>query len=444
MQEGMLFHSLLEPNSSVYLQQTSYRLRGKLEHEIVEKSLNQLCKRHDILRTAFVHEGQDQPLQVVLKERKEDFSYMDISERSTAEEKELFITRFMEKDRQHSFDLTYDPLMRVALIRVNPAEYEFIWSHHHILMDGWCTGILISEYFEIYNSFLEGRDYRLPPSVPYSGYIKWLQKQDKETSRMYWQTYLAHYGESRGLPKKKVSGPGSREYKNERVTLQMEKNDSARLARMAARIGVTVNTIIQSLWGIILGKYNGHRDVVFGAVVSGRPSEIHGIEQMVGLFINTIPVRITYNAAESFAALVRRMHENAIESEPHHYYPLADIQTDHPLKQNLFDHILIFQNFPPPPRLRGQLEVSNLQMFGHTSYDFNVNIDHGEQLRLSIQYNANVYPGELVNKIANHFITILIRAGENMDTAIENLAGVPLQNKRKEIMNQFNDDLENE
>jgi len=292
-------------------------------------------------------------------------------------------------------------------------------------------------------SWRKGSD-RLPPAVPYSGYIKWLQKQNKETSGSYWQTYLAHYGESRGLPKKKVSGPGIREYKSERVTLQLGKNESARLARMAASIGVTVNTIIQSLWGIILGKYNGHRDVVFGAVVSGRPSEIPGIEQMVGLFINTIPVRITYNAAESAAALVRRTHENAIESEPHHYYPLADIQTEHPLKQNLFDHILIFQNFPPPPRLQGDLEVSNLRMFGHTSYDFNVNIDHGERLRLSIQYNANVYPEELANKIADHFITILTRAGENIDTTIEYLAELPLRNKRKEIMDQFNDDLENE
>lgn len=457
MQEGMLFHALLSPDSSAYFEQTSYRLQGELQPEIVQKTLDELFKRHDILRTAFIHEGRDRPLQVVLKHRPADFTYKDISTVPNAAEKEKWINQFKEEDLKRSFDLTRDVLMRVALIRLNPLEYEFIWSHHHILMDGWCTGILIAEYFEIYNSYLEERDYRLPPVVPYSGYIKWLEKQNKEISRRYWRNSLMHYEEPSGIPKSKTHDPTSREYKNERLGLQLGKEESARLTRAAAAAGVTVNTIIQALWGIILGKYNGRRDVVFGEVVSGRPPEIYGVDRMMGLFINTVPIRINYQPGESFGELVNRVHENAIESEPHHYYPLADILSDHPLKQNLFDHILIFQNYPTTQYIQGQAvqagktgqmkmgfqpKVSNFNIFEHTSYDFNVNVNHAGQLGISIQYNANVYFKELVNKIGNHFINTLTRLGENMEISIETLNHMLIEDKRKEIMNQFNEDLE--
>lgn len=456
MQEGMLFHALLAPGSSAYFEQTSYRLQGELKPEIVRETLDRLFERHDILRTAFVYEDRDRPLQVVLKSRQADFTYKDIGHLPTAAEKEAYIGRFREEDRERSFDLTRDALMRVTLIRLNPSEYEFTWSHHHILMDGWCTGILIAEYFEIYTGLLEKRDYRLPPVAPYSTYIKWLEKQNKEISREYWRASLAHYAEPRGIPKPKAHIPAGKEYKNARMKLELGKEESAGLARMAAAAGVTVNTIIQALWGIMLGKYNGCRDVVFGAVVSGRPAEIPGVERMVGLFINTIPIRIAFQPDETFWDLVRRVHENAIASEPHHYYPLADIQSDHPLKHNLFDHILIFQNYPTPQSIQGQAGrgkkehgntqpgISNFSIFEHTSYDFNVNINHAEQLMISIQYNAAVYPEELVGKIGNHFITTLTRLGENMKITIEMLSGVLVESKRKEIMSRFNEDLENE
>jgi len=444
MQEGMLFHSLLTPGSTAYFEQTSYRLRGKLDPVIVEKSLNRLFERHDILRTAFVHEGRDRPLQVVLKNRRVEFSYEDIGDRPTGAEKDAFIAEFREKDRQRSFDLTHDPLMRVALVRVGPEEHEFTWSHHHILMDGWCVGILIAEYFEIYNSYLEGREPRLPPAVPYSAYIRWLETQDKEASRSYWRDYLSGYPGGGGIPKQKAPGPGTGEYKNERMNLESGKEESARLTRVAAGIGVTVNTVIRALWGIVLGTYNGCRDVVFGAVVSGRPPDIPGVEQLVGLFINTIPVRITYRAGEPFSALARRVHEDAVESEPHHYFPLVDIQSQHPLKQNLFDHILIFQNFPATGQARGDLEVSDFHMFEHTTYDFNVNVNHGDLFALSIQYNADVYSEEWVNKIGSHFTTALTRVGENADAAVETLMGPPPRDRHREIVDRFNDDLESE
>ncbi|MCP4152889.1 MAG: hypothetical protein GY757_34470, partial [bacterium] len=169
MQEGMLFHNLYETGSSVYFEQMCYRLHGELDVGIVEKSINRLFKRYDILRTAFIHKDMERPLQVVLSKRKLDVYYKDISEESS-EEKTMFVETFKKEDRERSFDLSNDVLMRVAVLRLGRREYEFTWSHHHILLDGWCLGILITEFFDIYNSILSGHEPRLNPVKPYRNY----------------------------------------------------------------------------------------------------------------------------------------------------------------------------------------------------------------------------------------------------------------------------------
>ncbi len=192
MQEGMFFHALYEPTSSVYFEQTSYRMHGQLNIPLIEKSINELFRRYDILRTVFSQKKADQLLQIVLKEREADFHFEDISHRDN---KEDYVGEFKKKDRDRVFDLSRDVLMRVAVLKVGPEEYEFIWSHHHILMDGWCMGILITEFLQIYNCFLENRPYKLPAVIPYSEYIGWLERQDKKRSADYWNCYLEDYDE---------------------------------------------------------------------------------------------------------------------------------------------------------------------------------------------------------------------------------------------------------
>jgi amino acid adenylation domain-containing protein len=188
---------------------------------------------------------------------------------------------------------------------------------------------------------------------------------------------------------------------------------------MAGRNNVTLNTMIQALWGIVLGKYNNRRDVVFGTVVSGRPSEIPGVESMVGLFINTILVRIRYDEKTTFKELLRQVQDAAIDSEPYHYYPLAEIQSAHPLKQNLLDHILIFENYPITEQIEGMIsrgsennqsspwELLNVDRFEQSSYDFNLVVGPGEQLQVVFSYNANVYEDGFVRKIFKHLKKVL-------------------------------------
>ncbi|MCP5049717.1 MAG: non-ribosomal peptide synthetase, partial [bacterium] len=171
-----------------------------LDTGLVEKSLNQLVKRHAVLRTAFVHKDTRRPVQVVLKNRPVDFYYRDISHIGDSGEKEKFVREFKAKDKKRSFDLSKDKLVRASILRLDKATYEFTWSFHHILMDGWCIGILNSEFFAIYTGYLENRPYRLPVLKPYRAYTQWLEKQDKEESGRYWEHYLDGFEEQTGIP----------------------------------------------------------------------------------------------------------------------------------------------------------------------------------------------------------------------------------------------------
>jgi non-ribosomal peptide synthase protein (TIGR01720 family) len=424
MQEGMLFHALYDPSSTAYFMQISYRLHvhGRLEVSRVKESLNVLMARYQVLRTAFIYEGLDRPLQVVLNEHQIDFYYEDIRE-ATTEKREAFIGEFKDRDRRVGFDLGKGRLMRVALIRLGYVEYEFIWGFHHILMDGWCTGILISEFFRIYHTLLENRPVRLPPARAYKTYIEWLEQQNREESRNYWLNYLDGYDRAAGISNiNRVKAPG-KGYKNEQIVMAVTEKVTADLNKLARRNHVTLNTTLQTAWGILLGKYNGSRDVVFGAAVSGRPAEVEGVESMVGLFTNTIPVRIRYEDGDTrenrFNELLREVQQAAVDSEPHHYYPLAEIQSRSILKQDLIDHILVFESFPTAQQIDvhddtgeeeqvgAAVELLAMELHSQTNYDFNLILVPGERLTLRFMYNAGVYEREFVDRTLRHFLRII-------------------------------------
>ena len=421
MQEGMLYHSLYDYSTSIYVRQVSYRLQGDLDIVRVEKSLNELVKRHDVLRTVFIHEGIQQPVQVVMAERKVDFLYKDIREITGRDKKEVFIREFKLKDRIRLFDLSKEVLMRIIVIQLEDTEFEFIWIHHHILMDGWCSGVLIAEYFEIYNSYLENRPYDLSAVTPYRTFIQWLEKKDKNESKNYWKKYLHGYDQLASIhrthPLKASASEGA--YQLEGLSIRFEKDETEQIYQLAGKNRVTLNTLIQTTWGIVLAKFNGRKDVVFGVVVSGRPHEIEGIESMIGLFINTIPVRIRYNANTKFNDLIRNAQENAVDSEPHHYYSLAEIQAETPLKRDLLDHILVAEDFPVKQKIERALEkrnqystqrmpkLSNEEGFTYGNYDFGITIFPGEQLHIILDYNSVVIERELVQRIEGYFKNVL-------------------------------------
>ncbi|MCU0286117.1 MAG: amino acid adenylation domain-containing protein, partial [Acidobacteria bacterium] len=451
MQEGMLFHAVADNASHSYFQQLSYRLLGELDMYLVEKSLHELIKRHEILRTAFLYKDIDRPVQLVLKTRPCEFYYEDISTLETQAAKDDFIKHFKEKDKQHPFDLSTSVLMRTSILRIGEKEYEFIWSHPHILMDGWCNGILNTEFFEIYTGYLENRPYHLPAIKPYRTYICWLEKQDKEKSAQYWENYLESYEEQAGIPVIGVKKANEPVYKNEQIMIDLGRDKTTLLAKLAAANHVTVNTVAQVLWALLLGKYNSKEDVVFGAVVSGRPSGLEGVESMIGLFINTIPVRIRFAEKMKLNHLFRQVQQEALAGEPYHYHPLAEIQSRSPLKQNLINHILVFENFPFAEQIEGyggrankrneaQLQLTNIDAFAQTNYDFNVIFSGTEQLEIELRYNGSVYDSNYVKRVGEHFMLIIDQALNNPSSQISAIELIP-EAAKKEILTYFNEDL---
>ncbi|MCP5051502.1 MAG: amino acid adenylation domain-containing protein, partial [bacterium] len=426
MQEGMLFHALADESSYSYFEQVSYRLHGQLDIALMEKSLVELSKRHDILRTLFVHKDVPHPVQMVMKNRNIGFCYHDIDDTGDREEKENLAASFKVKDKERSFDFNDSVLMRISVLRVDESEYEFLWSSHHILMDGWCRGILNNEFFEIYTAFLENRPHKLPPVKPYRTYIQWLENRDKDESEGYWKQYLDSFEEQTGIPRTGLLEETGKGYNIQSVTAVLDNRKVVRLMKLASSHNVTLNSVTQTLWAIILAKYTGKEDVVFGSVVSSRPADLPGVESLVGLFINTVPVRIRLDEAKTFVELLRRVQKDAVECEPHHYYPLAEIQAQSIVKQNLINHLFIFENFPLAEQIEGledstgndsMFNLSRMEVFEQTNYDFNVTISVGNQLTVTFKYNANVYDPDMVDAIKNHFEGLIsqIVVVEDMD-----------------------------
>ena len=416
MQQGMLFHALLDKTSNSYFQQTAFRLHGELDIPLVEKSLHQLVKRHDILRTAFVHKNTPLPLQVVLQNRPVAFYYQDICHIADSQEKEKYVQEFKAKDKSATFDLSHDILVRISILQLAKADYQFIWSFHHVLMDGWCISIINDEFFAIYDSYVQQHTVQLPPIKPYRTYIQWLEKRDKDESSLYWQNYLAAFDEQTAiLPPKIKKNEQQTPYVNKDMSFILDVAKTTRLNHLAIRNNVTLNTLAQTLWAILLGKYTQKEDVVFGTVVSGRPFELDGIESMIGLFINTIPVRIRFHQDMVFTELLKKVQADALTSEAFHYHPLADIQSHSPLKQNLIDHLFEFENYPIADQIQsyGQdnnrnntgtsISLDNVNVFEQTNFDFNITVGGSGLLRITFYYNGYVLDDDYVTRIAHHY-----------------------------------------
>ncbi|MEQ9310665.1 MAG: amino acid adenylation domain-containing protein, partial [Balneolaceae bacterium] len=350
---------------------------------------------------------------------------------------------YRERDRSEKFNLSEDVLMRVRVYRTGAEEYDFIWSSHHILMDGWCMGIIVKEFWAIYNSIRSKTEINLPRVQPYSTFIKWLENLNHNESKNYWRVYLSNY-ENLASPPKTTINPQEFVTKETKKTLELSKEQTQSLHKISKTYGVTLNTIIQSIWGIQLSKYNGINDVVFGAVVSGRSPEIEGIESMVGLCVNTIPVRISFSEEESFDTLVRKVHERAIESERHHHSPLAEIQASTGSGVELLDHIIGFQNYPIEKQIEmlahdkgiDQIKVSQVNVFEQVNYDLSIVIVPGDEIRIIFDYNPNLY-GSTIENITHHLTNIINQIVLNHHICISEL-NILSEDEKGNLESKFN------
>ncbi|WP_181219296.1 plipastatin non-ribosomal peptide synthetase PpsC [Bacillus subtilis] len=404
MQEGMLFHSLYDEQSRAYFEQASFTINGQLDLERFQKSMDAVFDRYDIFRTAFIYKNVAKPRQVVLKQRHCPVHVEDISHLNE-KDKEHCTEAFKEQDKSKGFDLQTDVLMRISILKWAPDHYVCIWSHHHILMDGWCLGIVIKDFLHIYQALGKGQFPDLPPVQPYGTYIKWLMQQEREEAAEYWKKRLQHFEKASPLPKRTDQmSDGTLQ----QITFTIPEKETSELQKIAAACGATLNTVFQALWGIMLQKFNRRDDAVFGSVISGRPSELKDVENMVGLFINTIPIRVQSDFL-SFSDLVSGMQKDMTEAEAYSYFPLYDIQAQSALKQELIDHIIVFENTPTQQEIEElnqagsfDFSVKDFEMEEVTNYRCSVKVIPGRTLYVRIHFHTGAYQPNMMSEIKDY------------------------------------------
>ncbi|MDY8026325.1 amino acid adenylation domain-containing protein, partial [Paenibacillus polymyxa] len=442
LQKGMLFHSLLDADSEAYFEQVTFDLYGSLNVEAFTQGLDTLVQRNEALRTNFITGWRDEPIQVVFRERKCEVYFEDIRSVSD-EDPEKTIADFVSADKANKFDLARGSLMRVTVLRTGDESYHVIWSHHHILMDGWCMSFMIKEVFDTYFAFQEKRTLELPPVTSYSRYIEWLEAQDAAKASRYWSEYLAGYDQQTKLPREKT-GLKQGAFEAAEIDVELSKELTGQIERVARQHQVTLNTFMQTVWGLVLQVYNNSEDVVFGSVVSGRPAEIPGIESMIGLFINTIPVRIQGKAEETVAAILRKTQDQALASRAYETFPLFEIQSLSEQKRDLINHIMVFENYPMEEQIeqvvggdKEALKIANIQSPEQTNYDLDITVIPEEHILLRFTYNALTFREEDIRLIHGHFARALEKVAANPNIRVNQLELLTAAEK-EQILGAFN------
>ncbi|MDQ0416224.1 fengycin family lipopeptide synthetase D [Croceifilum oryzae] len=438
MQQGMYFHALLDPESTAYFEQTIFTITGEFDAKCFADSFQQLVDRHDILRTIFIQEGTEEPVQVVLQGLHAPAEIKDITELSEDEQNE-FLNQWIYEDRKKGFKLSEECLTRLMIFQTTPDQYRVIWSCHHLLIDGWCTPILLKEWIEIYDALRENRSANLSSTVPYQLYIEWLEQQDQEESLAFWKNSLAGYNEQVDLPQRSSWEEASQSSFKE-ITLVLDEATTKQLDMLSKSQQVTLNTALQGIWGILLGKYNQSQDVVFGNVVSGRPSEIPGVENIVGLFINTIPLRVQWEKEQNVLNFLQSLQKHAIQSQGYEYCSLANIQTQSELKQELIQHLWVFENYPMElgdKATANSLTIKDVVAFEETNYHLNLIVLPGSQLRIHFKFNENKYDPLMIEQVKKHLQALIHAVLQNPDQPISQLDFLTEADK-KQLLVDFN------
>ncbi|MFX3646303.1 MAG: amino acid adenylation domain-containing protein [Paenibacillus sp.] len=406
MQEALLFHSLYD-QGDVYFEQMIFTIEGFIDVKALERSMNKVIERYDTLRTIFIHDKINKPRQIVLRNRKVKLEYIQLTEPDPIEQRKM-IRQIAEEDRQRSFDLSKDILLRLQMIQTGPAAYTLIWSNHHILIDGWCLGILFQEWFSLYKQEIHGIPVQLDRVIPYKRYIKWLGEQQEFKAKTYWKNYLAGYEIGADFPAEIASGSAEPPFIQE-ITFNLGKVLTDQLMDVSRKYQVTMSSLFQTLWGVVLQYYSNSDDVVFGTVVSGRSATIPNVEKIVGLFINAVPVRITSkHEKQSFAQLLKETHQNAILSEEFSYLSLAEVQAEAGQNGQLFNHIMVYENYPSSASMFDTkqfelgFDITSIEAYEHTNYDLNISIGPGEEIRVKINYNQQVYSDSFIERLFVH------------------------------------------
>ena len=400
MQSGMLFHSLYEPEGSAYLTQLCVDIDG-LDVAKFKAAWQAVIARHDILRTGFIAQG-DHHLQWVAKQV--ELPFTDIDWRKTNEQD---VTQVARDDLAQGFDLSAAPLMRLTLVQLTDKKYHLIWTCHHLLLDGWSTSIVMGEVLRHYAG-----DSLPPITGHYRDYISWLVAQNSQATEAFWREQLS----SLEAPTRLVNSLPTQEvgvgYDEMKLVFDIEQ--TAKLNDFTKTTRITMNTLVQGAWSLLLSRYCGQSTVAFGGTVAGRPDSIAGINEQVGLFINTLPVIVNANPEQKVGEWLQALQHQNITAREYEHTQLSDVQrwAGHG-GEGIFDSIMVFENYPVAEALKAGApddlvfgEVNNSE---ETNYPLTLTVTYSDKLNVGFNYDSAHYDKETIEQLSQHLGSVLVQ-----------------------------------
>ncbi|WP_193200856.1 non-ribosomal peptide synthetase, partial [Nostoc sp. MG11] len=443
-QQGILFHSLDAPESGVYQEQITLNLKGNLNIAAFELAWQKVVDRYSVLRTLFVWENRTTPLQVVLKQVNLPWSNLDWQKLSTTEQQQQ-LSELLQIQRRLGFQFNQAPLMECTLIKLSDDSYKFIWNHHHILIDGWCLSIIFKDVLSFYEAEVAGEICNLSKPFLYSDYITWLYEQDHVAALDFWQQTLQGFSTPTPLRVNKLNFQTqqhqSSDYK--KLELRLPQRVSRRLQYVAQQHRVTLSTIVQAAWALLLSRYSGEKDVVFGVTVAGRPANLSGVEEMVGLFVNTLPLRLQISPQQQLIPWLQQIQQLVLELQERSYTPLFDIQARSEIRggTSLFESIVAFENYPVDSSLLNEdcsLQLKQMEAFEQTNYPLTVIAEPWNELLIKIRYDSTRFESDTIGWMLGHLQTIFCAIVEN---PLQTVGELPLltQAERHQLLTEWND-----
>jgi amino acid adenylation domain-containing protein/non-ribosomal peptide synthase protein (TIGR01720 family) len=441
-QAGILYHAQAAPASGIYVMQLSGRVSGSRAIESLAEAWLEVIRRHPILRTSFWWTDVEKPLQLVhrraeLPVERHDWRGLAASAHADA------LERYLREDRERPLDLAFGPLVHLTLIRVDEDEYRFVWTHHHLLLDGWSLPLVLRDLIDAFERIHAGGRRDSPPPPRFRDYIAWLRNRDAEASTAFWRAALAGFTTPTPLGIDRPGAASRRPARFEQRVLRLPAGQTGMLKELARGRRLTLNTVVQGIWAVLLSRYSGQADVVFGSTVSGRSATIRGIESMVGMFINTLPTRISVRGDRRWSDWLAGLQQQQVALREHEHLALQRIQEVSDIRRGspLFESLLVFENYPIDDSLLGELgsklPVSDLRFDERTHYPLTLTVDPGAELRITIGYDAERFDAAAIDRLTTHLESVVAQVIADPDVRLSDICMLG-PDERRRVAVEFN------
>lgn len=431
LQHGMLFHHLqFGRGTGVDIEQLAATLHEDIKPEIFKQAWQIAADRHPTLRTQFAWDGLDRPEQQVLRAVDVPVSVSDLRAAS-AEEQKAKAAAFLAEDRQRGFDLGEAPLWRVTLWRLADQTHWMVWTYSHAILDG-CYADVLREVFDTY----EGLERGAPPSYAdrpsYRDHITWLDadlRSRASDAADFWRRRLAGFVTPTGLDaiQRRASDLTSG---HDTVRFRLSRATSDGIRRAAAAHEARTYNFVEAAWALVLSAFSGEDDVVFGSTRACRRSSVPGAESMIGLFINTVPVRVSTTPDTPLPTLVAELRRHQLAVQPFEHTPLVDITACTDLKRgtSLFDTIVVFNDRDNDARFKswgGRWASRNFELHDQTNFPMNVMVYDEPELAFKLSYARGRFERASVERVADLLVRILETMAEHPEARLADLPRVP-------------------